>query len=50
MTSEAKNDIDRIIEAFLYLYTETRRATKEVARHHGLTGPQVSAIKLLGLG
>lgn len=42
-----KEDVDRILEAIVYLYTETRRATKEVARHHGLTGPQVTAIKML---
>lgn len=47
MPSADKEDTDRIIEAFVYLYAETRRATKEVARHHGLTGPQVSAIKML---
>ncbi len=40
-------DIDRIVEAIVYLYTESRRATKEVARHHGLTGPQVTALKML---
>ena len=46
-STEAKGDIDRIIEAIVYLYTESRRATKEVARHHGLTGPQVTALKML---
>lgn len=40
-------DIDRIIEAFVYLYTESRRDTKTLARQHGLTGPQVTALKLL---
>lgn len=47
MPNAFKEDTDRIVEAFVYLYAETRRATKEVARHHGLTGPQVSAIKML---
>ena len=42
-----KPDIDRIVEALVYLYTEGRRLTKEVARQHGLTGPQVTAIKML---
>ena len=46
-TSGPKEDIDRIVEAIIYLYTESRRVTKEVARAHGLTGPQVTAIKLL---
>lgn len=46
-----KKDIDRIVEAILYLYTEGRRVTKEIARHYGLTGPQVTAVKMLeGLG
>jgi len=46
-----KEDIDRIVEAIIYLYTESRRVTKDVARAHGLTGPQVTAIKLLeGVG
>lgn len=40
-------DIDRIVETFVYLYTESRRATKELARQHGLTGPQVTALKIL---
>ena len=31
----------------MYLYTESRRDTKELARAHGLTGPQVTALKLL---
>lgn len=42
-----KAEIDRIIQAVVYLYTEMRRVTKEVARELGLTGPQVSAIKIL---
>jgi DNA-binding MarR family transcriptional regulator len=40
-------DVDRILETLVYLYTESRRVTKEVARQHGLTGPQVTAIKVL---
>ena len=47
MSANAKEDIDRIVEAVIFLYTETRRATKDVARTLGLTGPQVSTIKLL---
>jgi len=42
-----KQDVDRIVEAVVYLYSEGRRITKESARLHGLTGPQVTAIKLL---
>ncbi len=43
----SKDDVARILEAIVFLYTESRRATKEVAREHGLTGPQVTAIKML---
>jgi DNA-binding MarR family transcriptional regulator len=43
----SKKDTDRIVEAILYLYTEGRRVTKEIARHYGLTGPQVTAVKML---
>jgi DNA-binding MarR family transcriptional regulator len=47
----AKRDVDPILETFVYLYTESRRATKGVAREHGLTGPQVTVLKLLeGVG
>ena len=42
-----QGDVDRIVEAAVYLYTESRRVTKELARLHGLTGPQVTALKLL---
>lgn len=44
---ESSDDIHRIVETILYLYTESRRVTKEVARGLGLTGPQVSALKIL---
>jgi MarR family transcriptional regulator, organic hydroperoxide resistance regulator len=46
-TGQSTRDVDRILEAVVYLYSEGRRATKEVARHLGLTGPQVTAIKML---
>jgi DNA-binding MarR family transcriptional regulator len=47
MGTAVKEDIDRIIEAILYLYSEGRRVTKDVARRYGLTGPQITAVKLL---
>jgi DNA-binding MarR family transcriptional regulator len=47
MKQSEKEDVSRIVEAVVYLYTESRRVTKEVARHYGLTGPQVTALKLL---
>jgi MarR family transcriptional regulator, organic hydroperoxide resistance regulator len=48
---ERQGDVDRILETIVYLYTESRRVTKQLARQHGLTGPQVTALKILeGLG
>jgi DNA-binding MarR family transcriptional regulator len=49
--SEIKPEIDQILEAILYLYTESRRLTKELARSVDLTGPQLTVLKMLeGLG
>ena len=49
--NDLKADVDPILETFVFLYTESRRATKDVAREHGLTGPQVTVLKLLeGVG
>ncbi len=42
-----KIQVDRIVEAIIYLYTEARRLTKEQAARHGLTGPQLSVVKIL---
>ncbi|MBI2391044.1 MAG: MarR family transcriptional regulator [Deltaproteobacteria bacterium] len=39
--------VDRIVETIIYLYTESRRLTKEQAARHGLTGPQLSVAKIL---
>lgn len=50
-TTIVQSDVDRIVEAIVYLYGESRRATKELARQHGLTGPQVTVLKILeGVG
>lgn len=40
-------EVDRIVETILYLYAESRRVTKTQAREHGLTGPQISVLKIL---
>jgi MarR family transcriptional regulator, organic hydroperoxide resistance regulator len=49
--SEIKPEVDSILEAIVYLYTESRRVTKEVARRAELTGPQLTVLKVLeGLG
>ena len=46
-----KAEIDQIFEAAVYLYTESRRVTKELARRVQLTGPQLTVVKILeGIG
>lgn len=42
-----RGEIDRIVEMFLYIYSEGRRASDEVAAKFGLTGAQVAVIKVL---
>ncbi len=46
-TPEQKADVDQVLEAILYLYTEGRRLTKEYARGANLTSPQLTVIKVL---
>lgn len=49
--SEIKVQVDSILETIVYLYTESRRVTKEVARRADLTGPQLTVLKVLeGVG
>ncbi|HEY8086676.1 MAG TPA: MarR family transcriptional regulator [Polyangiaceae bacterium] len=49
--TEIKPEIDAVLEAILYLYTESRRLTKELARQVELTGPQLTVLKMLeGMG
>lgn len=51
LDEDAKQELDRIVETLIFLYTESRRLTKDEARKHDLTGPQLSVIKLLaGIG
>lgn len=46
-----QSDVDQLVETAVYLYTEGRRVTKSIGRPLGLTGPQVTALKLLeGIG
>ncbi len=42
-----KSEVDQVVEATIYLYTESRRITKELARRADLTGPQLTVLKLL---
>jgi DNA-binding MarR family transcriptional regulator len=44
---DTKSDVDAIVETIIYLYTESRRLTKGMAAQFGLTGPQLTVIKLL---
>jgi DNA-binding MarR family transcriptional regulator len=47
LLAETKADVDAIVETIVYLYTESRRLTKGLASQHGLTGPQLTVVKLL---
>ncbi len=47
LPGDVKAEVDQILEAMIYLGTETRRITKELARRANLTGPQLTVIKLL---
>jgi len=40
-------ELDSIVETIIYLYTESRRLTKDMASGYGLTGPQLTILKLL---
>lgn len=46
-SKDDKGDVDAIVETLIYLYTESRRLTKGMASQFGLTGPQLTVIKLL---
>jgi DNA-binding MarR family transcriptional regulator len=47
LSTEARPEVDAIVETIIYLYTESRRLTKGLASQFGLTGPQLTVIKLL---
>jgi DNA-binding MarR family transcriptional regulator len=44
---EMRDDVGQVIETIIYLYTESRRITKELARRAQLTGPQLTVVKIL---
>jgi DNA-binding MarR family transcriptional regulator len=44
---EDKPNVDAVVETLIYLYTESRRLTKGLARQYGLTGPQLTVVKIL---
>jgi len=47
IAAKDKPHVDAIVETLVYLYTESRRLTKGLAREFGLTGPQLTVIKIL---
>ena len=47
LSPEIKKDVDQLLETIIYLYTESRRITKELARRAELTGPQLTVVKML---
>jgi DNA-binding MarR family transcriptional regulator len=40
-------DLDATLNAFVYLYSESRRVTRAVAEQYGLTGSQLLVLKML---
>ena len=47
VSPDLKSEVDQVLEAIIYLYTESRRITKELAKRVDLTGPQLTVVKLL---
>jgi DNA-binding MarR family transcriptional regulator len=47
LPNDVKVEVDQILETIIYLYTESRRITKELARRAELTGPQLTVVKML---
>jgi DNA-binding MarR family transcriptional regulator len=47
LNAKRRRNVDAIVETVIYLYTESRRLTKERARAYGLTGPQLTVISIL---
>lgn len=43
----SRRSFDHIVEALTFLYTESRRRTKDEARKHDLTSAQLAVMKLL---
>jgi DNA-binding MarR family transcriptional regulator len=47
LPSDVKDEVNQVLETIIYLYTESRRITKELARRAELTGPQLTVVKIL---
>ena len=43
----AEPDLDAILGAMVFLYSESRRVTRLLAERHGLTGSQLLVLKML---
>lgn len=41
------NDVEEILKILVFLYTENRRFTKQLAARASLTGPQLTVVKML---
>src|ERR1700735_3942582 len=41
------SDVDEILKILVFLYTENRRFTKQLAARASLTGPQLTVVKML---
>jgi len=46
-TRDARGDLDEVLKALIYLYTENRRVLKVLAARASLTGPQLTVVKML---
>jgi MarR family transcriptional regulator, organic hydroperoxide resistance regulator len=44
---DTKSEVDAILKALVFLYTENRRLTKQIASRASLTGPQLTVVKML---
>ena len=47
LRKDLKEDLDRIVETIIYLFTESRRLSKDEASRYGVTPTQLSVLKLL---
>ena len=47
LSKDLKEDLDRIVETIIYLFTESRRLSKDEASRYGVTPTQLSVLKLL---
>jgi len=46
-SDDLKKDLDHIVETMIYLFTESRRLSREESSRYGITPTQLSVLKLL---